>query len=493
MSAHASVDRQHRLLHEDVVWNAQTAALEKQVAKDPYAPTRDAMAVALLELEDEPQASVKPLQHGDYPTMTRVAETGTGRMGTIVGRVKTALCLLYKVHWDGSPIYETHYVPEIDEGAMGKQVFRFKAIETLPGRLWVEQVGDGREFQHERFRRNSNKYWLMWNAEHKANGAMDKKLATPNLLFDKPDAHLDIEAKSMPKPTSVTPPNGRTPPSEEKDRVGLKLDPKTKPTNPGLNEQKAPGGISWTRVDGRRGYTWNPIAGCQHGCKWRMPDGKIAKCYAETIATGVAIASYPDGFDHHYYKPDRLNAPHFLKDPSGIFLDSMSDLMGAVVPEEQILDVLKIVRECPQHIFQLLTKNAPRLLKFKDEFPDNLWVGVSMPPTMMFGEELSDLQQQRYVEKAQKVLSQLDVPVRWWSFEPLSFDVASLIDFDNIEWAVIGAASNGRKHYQPNRLWVKRLLARMDNRNVPVYFKSNLAWTPERKEFPKAEPVRVVK
>lgn len=29
-----------------------------------------------------------------------------------------------------------------------------------------------------------------------------------------------------------------------------------------MNEQKAPKGIEWTRVNGRRGYTWNPTAGC---------------------------------------------------------------------------------------------------------------------------------------------------------------------------------------------------------------------------------------
>lgn len=43
-----------------------------------------------------------------------------------------------------------------------------------------------------------------------------------------------------------------------------------------MNKQKtAKGrGIEWTD------YTWNPVRGCQHGCRWTMPDGTIAKCYS---------------------------------------------------------------------------------------------------------------------------------------------------------------------------------------------------------------------
>ena len=55
-----------------------------------------------------------------------------------------------------------------------------------------------------------------------------------------------------------------------------------------MNEQKAPMGIEWTRIpnsDGtiRRGFTWNPIAGCLHDCQWNIA-GQRAECYAKTIA-----------------------------------------------------------------------------------------------------------------------------------------------------------------------------------------------------------------
>ena len=37
-------------------------------------------------------------------------------------------------------------------------------------------------------------------------------------------------------------------------------------------------GIQWTD------FTWNVNAGCFHRCRWAMPDGSVAICYAEEIA-----------------------------------------------------------------------------------------------------------------------------------------------------------------------------------------------------------------
>lgn len=237
-------------------------------------------------------------------------------------------------------------------------------------------------------------------------------------------------------------------------------------------------GIEWTD------YTWNPVGGCKHGCRWTMPDGTEAICYAEAVAEGVARAAYPDGFEHHYWNPKKLNEPLGLKTPARIFMDSMSDLMGHWVPDEQILQVLDICRQTSQHTYQLLTKNAPRLRQFS--FPDNVWVGVSMPPTQMFGKRLSEQQQRAYMGRALQVLSGTDVRVRWMSLEPLSFDVADILAKEGcpIGWAVIGAASNGRNLFQPKAEWVNNAHDVLDAHRVPVFHKGNLDWQPHREEFP---------
>lgn len=132
-------------------------------------------------------------------------------------------------------------------------------------------------------------------------------------------------------------------------------------------------GIQWTD------YTWNANAGCHHRCRWTMPDGSVAVCYAEEIANKFTRA-YPQGFENHYWHPRRLEEPLKLAEPAKIFLDSMSDLMGHWVPEDQIHAVIKITRQAYWHTFQLLTKNSPRLLQF--DFPDNVWVGASSPPDL---------------------------------------------------------------------------------------------------------------
>lgn len=237
-------------------------------------------------------------------------------------------------------------------------------------------------------------------------------------------------------------------------------------------------GIEWTD------YTWNPVGGCQHLCRWIMPDGTIAKCYAETVAEGIARAAYPQGFKAHYWRPDVLDEPLKLATPSRIFLDSMSDLMGHWVPDEQIEAVLDICRQAHWHTFQLLTKNAPRLLRFR--FPPNVWVGASMPPTLMFGKRLSERSQKAYLQRVFEVLRQVDVSVRWVSFEPLSFNVAGIVTMypKTIRWAVIGAASRGRDYFQPDPIWVRMLHNALDDQGVAIFHKGNLDWQPHREEFP---------
>lgn len=261
-----------------------------------------------------------------------------------------------------------------------------------------------------------------------------------------------------------------------------------------MNEQKAPNGIEWTRIrkpDGSctRGFTWNVLGGCLHGCQWEMPDGNIAECYAKTVAERVAQRAYDKGFEHHYFHPSRLEEPLKTKEPAGIFLDSMSDLMGHWVPDDQIKQVLQVCREAHWHTFFMLTKNAPRLLQF--EFPDNVWVGVSSPPDWMFGKRLSRQQQEKMLQRTLKVLSEVKAKVRWISAEPLSWDCSEIFAAHPgaIQWVVIGAASNGPVEFPPDPNTVEALLKVLDEQHVPVFYKGNMrtlqmARDDWREEFP---------
>lgn len=249
-------------------------------------------------------------------------------------------------------------------------------------------------------------------------------------------------------------------------------------------------GIEWCD------YSWNAISGCLHECKWEMPDGTVAICYAKSVAERVAVEHFPHGFAHHYVHPHRLQEPHKVKEPAKIFLDSMSDLMGAWVAEEEILQVLDVCRQAHWHTFQLLTKNAPRLLKF--DFPRNVWTLVSSPPDWMWGKRLSALQQEKMLRRDIEVLAQLPYDqITGMSIEPLSWNIAPILDEyltthpHAMNWAIVGAASNGNQLYQPDQQHLDDLLAVLDKFSIPVFYKGNLSkkmvpvW---REEFP-ASPI----
>lgn len=261
-----------------------------------------------------------------------------------------------------------------------------------------------------------------------------------------------------------------------------------------MNEQKPSNAIEWTRVrkpDGMytKGFTWNVVGGCEHACQWEMPNGEIAECYAKTVAERVAQAAYPNGFASHYWHPERLVEPGRVKEPAGIFIDSMADLMGHWVPDEQIQQVLDVCRQVHWHTFFLLTKNAPRLAKF--EFPPNVWVGASSPPDWMFGKRLTRDQQSAMLHRTLKTLQEVKAKVRWISFEPLSWDCSDIVKQypGALTWAVIGAASNGRVEYPPSETDLLNMLVVLDEQNVPIFFKGNMRTLPMtandwRHEFP---------
>ena len=257
-----------------------------------------------------------------------------------------------------------------------------------------------------------------------------------------------------------------------------------------MNRQKLPKGIEWTRIrrpngDHLPGYTWNPTGGCMHGCTWQMPDGSITECYAKTIAERFTRAYY-NGFEHHYWRPHNLDAPLKLKESAGIFVGSMADLFGHWVPEEQISQVLDVMTKAHWHTFQTLSKFPIRLPKF-NPYPENVWVGVSLPA----GHLMSETGGARALGAYLRHMKNIDAKVRFMSIEPLWFDAVPVLEkwlteeggFP-FEWAIIGAASNGSKIYQPEQEWTASLIQLLDDQNIPIFFKGNLEWDDWRDEFP---------
>ena len=259
-----------------------------------------------------------------------------------------------------------------------------------------------------------------------------------------------------------------------------------------MNRQKPPGGIEWTRIDGRPGYTWNPVTGCFHGCTWRMPGGKEIECYAKTVAEGLARHAYPEGFEHHYWHPERLGEPAKVREPSGIFVGSMADLFGHWVSDDEICQVLEAMEQADWHTFQTLSKYPNRLQQF--EWPENVWAGVSLPAGQFMTHTGAARALGKYLEHMRRVRAR----VRFLSVEPLWFDVEPVLEehvsrYGDLpfEWVIIGAASDGRATFQPLEHWLYRLLSVLRDQDVPVFYKGNLrvaGWAEKngtwREEFP---------
>lgn len=103
--------------------------------------------------------------------------------------------------------------------------------------------------------------------------------------------------------------------------------------------------IEWTE------QTWNPITGCTKispGCK---------HCYADTMARrlqAMGVHGYENGFGLTLL-PERLVEPLKRKKPTVYFVNSMSDLFHEDVPDAFIQQVFDVIRQTPQHTYQILT------------------------------------------------------------------------------------------------------------------------------------------
>jgi protein gp37 len=210
--------------------------------------------------------------------------------------------------------------------------------------------------------------------------------------------------------------------------------------------------IEWTDA------TWNPVRGCTKvspGC---------AHCYAETFAErfrGVPGHPYEQGFDLRLV-PDKLFEPLLWRKPRMIFVNSMSDLFHADVPDRYIQAVARVMMEARWHTFQVLTKRSERLrdlllstLRFAAD-AEHIWWGVSV-------------ENRKHGVPRIEHLRDAPTRVRFLSVEPL-LEHLGQVNFAGIHWVIVGGESgHGARPMQ--RDWVVSILEQCKNANVPFFFK----------------------
>ena len=210
--------------------------------------------------------------------------------------------------------------------------------------------------------------------------------------------------------------------------------------------------IEWTDK------TWNPVTGCtKHsaGC---------ANCYAERVANRLKANGNPryvNGFKLTLH-PEALNEPYTWKEPTIVFICSMSDLFHKDVPKDFIDKILKVIEDNPQHTFQMLTKRAKDIAAyFKDRaVPSNLWVGVTV--------ENAD------VKHRIDCLREVPTPKRFLSIEPLLGELGNL-DLTGINWIIVGGES-GPSARPMAETWVLDIKRQAEAKGIPFFFKQWGTW-----------------
>ncbi|WP_261665249.1 DUF5131 family protein [Deinococcus sp. Marseille-Q6407] len=201
-------------------------------------------------------------------------------------------------------------------------------------------------------------------------------------------------------------------------------------------------GIEWTDK------TWNPTTGCNKvspGCK---------HCYAEEI-TRRFKGTFPNGFAFTLHE-DRLQQPRSWKKPSRIFVNSMSDLFHEQMPLSYLQQIFEVMADCPQHIFQVLTKRAERMQELAPylDWPDNVWMGVSV-------------ETQKYVHRVD-ALRTVPCSVRFLSCEPLLGPLD--LNLEGIHWVITGGES-GAKHRPIDPDWVRSIRDQCLSADVAFFHK----------------------
>ena len=209
--------------------------------------------------------------------------------------------------------------------------------------------------------------------------------------------------------------------------------------------------ISWTDA------SWNPV----HGCS-RVSAGCF-NCYAESFSRRMKLTTKPwageNAKDNVILKPHKLKEPYTLKQPSRVFVNSMSDLFHPAVPDSFIADVFQVMNDLPQHTFQILTKRPRRAARWQGEWGDNIWQGASV--------------EDRRVLHRIDTLRECAAKVKFLSLEPLLEPLGEL-NLDGMDWVIVGGES-GKGFRTMEHSWAREIRDQCVEKGIAFFFKQSAA------------------
>lgn len=166
-----------------------------------------------------------------------------------------------------------------------------------------------------------------------------------------------------------------------------------------------------------------------------------------------------------------FNLPKKIKEPGLFFVSSLTDVFHKDIDAYRH-EMWQIIRECPQHTFQILTKRPERIWQcLPDDWGNgykNVWLGASVG----------------HPDGAHRIdqLCENLAEVRFLSLEPLWGPLAPgfvPVDYADgstcINWVIIGGESgndHGQYRYRECKLeWIENIIVECKTHRVPVFVK----------------------
>lgn len=210
--------------------------------------------------------------------------------------------------------------------------------------------------------------------------------------------------------------------------------------------------IEWTDK------TWNPITGCTKkstGC---------LHCYAEVMSRrlkAMGQEKYANGFAVTLHERC-LKEPLSWKGNHNIFVCSMSDIFHEDVPFGFVDKIFNVIKQTPQHRYQILTKRAERMAEYfaNHSIPVNVWLGVTV-----------EAKSSRF---RIDLLRNLPASVKFLSCEPLVEDLGEL-NMAGIDWVIVGGES-GPQARPMQESWVLNIHRQVEKQGARFFFKQWGTW-----------------
>lgn len=209
-------------------------------------------------------------------------------------------------------------------------------------------------------------------------------------------------------------------------------------------------------------YSWNPIRYLDGWMCTKVSPGCL-HCYAESgnLRFGNGIR-YQPLLDWQGFRLDEtvLQQPLHWHNPRRIFVQSMGDLFHEKIPVEYLQKIFGVIEQCPQHVFQILTKRPEKMsVIYKPVLggAEHVWLGVSV-------------ETEKYLHRV-NALNEIAAAVKFVSLEPLLEDMTINNHLKYLNWVIVGPETgSGRRPCEIE--WIENVVAQCDAAQVPVFVKA---------------------